>query len=76
MTNVGRLSSDLAFTQEHGALKKWVFFFFFLNAHLLTCHLALTAHGAVDVAACLPTAMEQLHYLLVNSSVRRSLRKA
>lgn len=45
------------------------------NAHLPTCHLALAAHGAV-VAACLPMAMEQLHYLLVNSSVRRSLCKA
>lgn len=43
------------------------------TAHLLTCHLVLTAHGAVDVAACLPMAMEQLHYLLVNSSVRRGL---
>lgn len=43
------------------------------TAHLLTCHLALAAHGAVDVAACLPMAMEQLHYLLVNPSVRRSL---
>lgn len=43
------------------------------TAHLLICHLALTAHGAVDVAACLPMAMEQLHYLLVNSSVCRSL---
>ena len=42
-------------------------------AHLLTCHLALAAHGAVDVAACLPMAMEQLHYLLVYSSVRRGL---
>lgn len=40
---------------------------------LLTCHLALAAHGAVDAAACLPVAMEQLHYLLVNPSVRRSL---
>lgn len=40
------------------------------TAHLLPCHLALAAHGAVDVAACLPMAMEQLHYLLVNSSVR------
>lgn len=49
---------------------------FLKNAHLLTCHLALTAHGAVDVAACLPVAMEQLHYLLVNSSVRRSLHRA
>lgn len=43
------------------------------TAHLLTCHLVLAAHGAVDVAACLPMAMEQLHYLLVNSSVRRGL---
>lgn len=43
------------------------------TAHLPKCHLALAAHGAVDVAACLPMAMEQLHYPLVNSSVRRSL---
>lgn len=43
------------------------------TAHLLTCHLVLAAHRAVDVAACLPMAMEQLHYLLVNSSVRRGL---
>lgn len=42
-------------------------------AHLLTCHLALAAHGAVDVAACLPMAMEQLHCLLVNSSMHTSL---
>lgn len=42
-------------------------------AHLLPCHLALAAHGAVDVAACLPMAMEQLHYLLVNSSVRTGM---
>lgn len=43
------------------------------TAHLLPCHLALAARGAVDVAACLPMAMEQLHYLLVNSSVRSGM---
>lgn len=46
------------------------------NAHLLTCHPAHTAHIAVDVAACVPMAMEQLQCLLVNSSVRRSLCRA
>lgn len=44
--------------------------------NLLTRHLALAAHGAVDVAGCLPVAMEQLGYVQVNSSVRGSLCKA
>lgn len=43
---------------------------------MLTCHLALAAHRAVDVAACLPMAMEQLHCLLVNSSACRSLMRS
>lgn len=46
------------------------------TAHLLFCHLGLGAHEAVDVAAaCVPMAMEQLHCVLVNSSVHTSLYK-
>lgn len=62
-------SLQMGLMQQHRMFKKTTK----KGKKMLTCHLALAAHGAVDVAACLPMAMEQLHYLLVNSSVRRSL---